>query len=155
MSEGVFTTIRKYQTAAPVEVGAIARDLGIEILADDTLPDSISGSIARDDEGFFITVNARHALSRQRFTIAHELAHYVLHRDQIGDGIQDSALYRSHLSGRCEVEANKLAADILMPLDLVQTVLDQLGDKATVDELARRFHVSKSAMSIRLGVPLD
>ena len=136
MTGGAFTTIRKFQNTAPVDVGAIARELGIDVLADDTLPDTVSGAITKDKDGFFITVNAKHHPRRQRFTVAHELAHYILHQSQIGDGIQDSALYRSHLSNSSEVAANKLAADILMPLDLVQRVADQLGDTAPVEELA-------------------
>ena len=35
--------------------------------------------------------------TRQRFTIAHKIAHFILHREAIGDGIVDDALYRSGL----------------------------------------------------------
>jgi Zn-dependent peptidase ImmA (M78 family) len=74
-----------------------------------------------------------------------------LHKARIGDGITDDALYRSGLSNKEEAMANKLAADILMPWHLINLVMDQ--GITTIPELAKSFHVSESAMSIRLGIP--
>lgn len=85
--------------------------------------------------------------------VAHEVAHHVLHLDSIGDGITDDALYKSGLSNRQEAQANRLAADILMPWKLLDPLLD--NGEANITELADIFLVSKSAMSIRLGVPYE
>lgn len=50
----------------------------------------------------------------KRFTIAHEIAHLLLHRPILREGVTDDVLYRSpHLGGTQETEANKMAADIL------------------------------------------
>ena len=68
----------------------------------------------------------------------------------IGDGIRDDGLYRSGLSDAVEVEANRLAADILMPRHLVRRALSE-GVRA-VPDLARNFGVSQRAMEIRLEV---
>lgn len=62
--------------------------------------------------GVAIYVNKGHHVNRRRFTTAHEIAHFILHQDFIGDGIADDGLYRSKLSNAMEAQANKLAADI-------------------------------------------
>lgn len=70
-----------------------------------------------------------------------------------GDGILDDALYRSGLSSVPEAEANRFAADILMPCHLVSREMRAGAD--SVEELTKRFGVSPCAMSIRLGVPAE
>lgn len=81
------------------------------------------------------------------------MAHFILHRDKIGSGITDDGLYRSRLSNTIEVEANKLAADILMPWHLLNQRISP--EVRSVEEMAEIFNVSKSSMSIRLGVPYE
>lgn len=147
--------IRKHQNSAPVDVISIAHDFKIEVYTavDD---ENLSGKIVKDkahggESGYAIFVNAKDLPDRQRFTIAHEIAHFLLHRDEIGDGIVEDALYRSGLSNKKEAEANKLAAEILMPWHLINLAMnDQVK---TISKLAEIFRVSESAMSIRLGVP--
>src|SRR5690349_3761269 len=86
--------IAKHQTAAPVNVAAIARDFGINVYAADLGP-AISGILKKDPEGgssgFSIYVNKTHNMNRQRFTVAHELGHFVLHSSYANSesGIQD------------------------------------------------------------------
>lgn len=151
-------TIARHQTAAPVQLIPLAKEFGLEVYRVPNWPNDLSGMIRKDSEaggpsGFAIYVNASHAPVRRRFTIAHEIAHFVLHRDKIGDGIVDDALYRSGLSSRQEAEANRLAADILMPWHLINDAMR--NGYNTIDGLAKLFDVSKSAMSIRLGVPYE
>ena len=149
-------TIRSHQENFPVPVDLIARTLGIEICHSDTLPENISGFIKRHDTDprkYEIHVNATHNKSRRRFTIAHELAHFILHKDHIGDCITDDALYRSSLSSRIEVEANELAMNILMPWHLLEPRLKE--DHVSVNSLSREFDVSTSAMAVRLGIPYE
>lgn len=110
--------------------------------------------IVRDPErggasGFAIYVNAKHSEVRRRFTIAHEIAHFVLHRDLISDGITEDALYRSGLSDAVEREANGLAAEILMPRHLVRSYVASGTRNAA--ELAEIFEVSQQAMEYRLA----
>lgn len=150
-------TVAAHQKAAPVETIALAEDLGVSVYYVDW-PDSMSGKIERDPQrggksGYAIFVNGNHHPNRRRFTIAHELAHLILHEEEIGDGIFDDALYRSGLPRRMEVEANRLAADILMPWHLLNAAMD--GGDYSVEELAASFGVSNSSMSIRLAVPYD
>ena len=71
-----------------------------------------------------------------------------MHRDRIGDGLEDDALYRSGLSTLEEVQANRMAAEILMPYALIDEAIK--NGKKTIAELAQLFVVSKEAMNLRL-----
>src|SRR3546814_4419968 len=70
----------------------------------------------------------------------------VCSSDLIGDGVTDDAMYRSNLSSAVEVQANRMAADILMPWHLIREATDKGID--TVERLAEYFDVSRSTMSI-------
>lgn len=122
------------------------------------LPAEVAGEIARLPSGeFAISVNGSDHYYRQRFTMAHELAHFLLHRDLIGDGVDDNRAYRSVPGGNFynanitpahETEANRLAAGLLMPAKLVKSEHESCnGDLNT---LSKRFQVSKEAMLYRL-----
>lgn len=149
--------IEAHQTAAPIKLSTLAAALGVKLRAS-TLPLGISGEIRPDDDsdsGFTVRVNRHDSARRQRFTIAHELSHFLLHRDQIGDGITDDVLYRSEISDAREAEANRLAADILMPRELVADWVDRARALGVPDiplYLAEKFDVSEAAMKIRLGL---
>lgn len=143
--------IKKHQTTVPVLVLKIATDLGIPVFRWPCTSE-IAGKIVKTKEGKYeIYVRADDPHYRQRFTIAHEIAHFLLHKDIIGDGIRDNALYRSGLSNELEIEANKLAADILMPWHIINEAMDQGNN--TIPLLAKFLDVSESAMSVRLGIP--
>ncbi|MBL8175276.1 MAG: ImmA/IrrE family metallo-endopeptidase [Bryobacterales bacterium] len=114
------------------------------------MPDKISGKIFFDPlngghSGYSIVVNRKDPFARKRFTVAHEIAHFILHRERIGNSLTDDALYRSGLTTREEAQANRLAAEILMPGHLLRGGLG--GDPHV---LAERFQVSEAAMNIRL-----
>lgn len=147
--------LKSFTSEAPVRVGALAKALGLEVVLA-ALPLNISGLIKPNDNGngFIIKINRFEPKNRQRFTIAHEIAHFLLHRDRIHAGVVDSILYRSKLSSRLEAEANRLAADIVMPRTLVDhfTADDNFGTKdQMIERLAEQFQVSKQAMEIRVG----
>jgi hypothetical protein len=148
-------TIVDSQVKAPVPVGAVAKALGLSVkLA--TLPVGISGEIRPSSSGFVIKVDRHEAKERQRFTIAHEIAHALLHKDLIleNNGLSDDVLYRSSLSNRREAEANRLAADIVMPWSLVEQWMKQFPDSSLedkVDSIAAYLEVSKIAVQVRIG----
>lgn len=150
-------TIEAHQDAAPVRLTNIAHALGLSIKAS-TLPAGISGEIRPDEEhpgSYIIRVNRHDAKRRQRFTVAHEIAHYLLHEDAIGGGITDDVLYRSNVSNSQEAQANRLAADILVPENLLNQWLETakaLGIDDIVGYLADRFEVSEASMRIKLGL---
>ncbi|TIL24585.1 MAG: ImmA/IrrE family metallo-endopeptidase [Mesorhizobium sp.] len=158
LDQGTLATIQALQDGAPIRLSAIANALGVRVIAT-TLPSGISGEIRPDLDNagqFVIKVNRNDSARRQRFTVAHEIGHYLLHRDQIGAGITDDVLYRSELSDRREAQANRMAADLLMPQQLVDEWLDRartLKVDNVVGFLADKFNVSEAAMKIRLGIP--
>jgi len=72
-----------------------------------------------------------------------------LHRDKIGDGITDDAMYRSDkMTIQDEYAANNKAADLLMPRSLVLKYVKE--GTSDVDTLADLFEVSVPAMQVRL-----
>lgn len=149
--------IARHQSSLPVQTVPLAQELGLKVWHVPNWPDNLSGKIVRSEEyggtsGYAVFVNQNHHPNRRRFTTAHEIAHFVLHHDSIGDGIVDDGLYRSTLSNAMEAQANNLAADILMPrAQINQQIANGIS---SVTELAQRFQVSESAMSIRIGSPV-
>lgn len=147
---------RPYMQAAPIDVGACARTIGLPIYSID-LPDGVSGMLVRGDalagdSGFVCYVDSSEPSVRQRFTAAHELGHFVLHRNLIGDSHQDNYLLRAEdLTNSQEAAANRFAADLLMPRELISEAINQ--GTTHVRDLAKLFNVSETAMSIRLGLP--
>ncbi|MXW65129.1 MAG: ImmA/IrrE family metallo-endopeptidase [Bacteroidetes bacterium SB0662_bin_6] len=146
---------------APVPVDEIARYLGIRVDEADLGEDCSGMLIVRDEDGAVIGVNAKHHEHRKRFTIAHEIAHYMLHRGEGEKAYIDNPLHidlRATDSGsgtqQEEKEANQFAAALLMPADQVRAaVAEHPFDPSRDDELpnlARRFKVSPQAMTTRL-----
>jgi Zn-dependent peptidase ImmA (M78 family) len=151
--------IAKYQSQSPVDIVAIATDLGVNVWETKSLPNSISGKIFRDPlnggpSTFSILVNANHSLPRKRFTIAHEIGHFVLHRKRLESGeLIDDAMYRSGVTAKEETEANRFAADVLMPYSLIRSLI--AAGINTPEQLAAKLQVSLPAIRIRMGLPLD
>ena len=146
--------IDEHLNAFPVRLGEIASSLGVKVLRS-TLPRGTSGQIGMEDGQFVIRVNRHEAKHRQRFTLAHELAHYLLHRDLIIEdgGWSENVLLRSGHPAQVEFEANRLASDLVIPSHLLANALaDYVGPMTdeVVEDLARRFGVSNAAMEIKL-----
>lgn len=153
LPDELISLIKKMQEHFPIPVGAIAKELGVKVMKA-TLPAGISGEIKEENGTFVIRVNRHDVKERQRFTVAHEIAHFLLHKDRIGDGITDDILYRSKLSDHMEIQANRLAADILMPWHLVQVKLSEyknFRDEEKYEKIANEAEVSTTAIKIRLG----
>jgi Zn-dependent peptidase ImmA (M78 family) len=145
--------ILKYQESLPVKLSGMIKDLGL-VVKSSTLDAGVSGEIKKDGGTFLIRVNRHDVKERQRFTVAHEISHYLLHRDLIGDGIVDDILYRSSLSDSLEAEANRLAADILMPWGRMMEYMNSLSNlklEERIEKLAEAAEVSVTAVKIRLG----
>ena len=142
--------IQRLQVSAPVNITGIARVLGLKVWESSSLPEGIAGKLFKDREnggesGFSIIARAQDSFVRKRFTVAHEIAHYLLHRHLFATELVDDALYRSTLSSDVEAQANSLAADLLMPWHLLMPVVEK-----QLRELSMLFQVSEQAMRIRL-----
>jgi Zn-dependent peptidase ImmA (M78 family) len=126
------------------------------------LDDELSGIIFIRDSIPIIGINAIHHPNRQRFTLAHEFGHLVLHKNLISNTVHvDKSfpfLLRDTKSAigidKIEIEANQFAAELLMPemmvlRELESCVLD-IDDEDLLDQLGKKFLVSKQAMSYRI-----
>lgn len=129
----------------PFDVVGLATSIGltVEILP---LANDISGYLKRDGNGWKIGVNSLHHPNRRRFTIAHELGHYFLHRSD-GD-FEDTILFRREYQvNRREREANEFASKLLMPTGEFRRELAANG--YDIGSVARVFGVSGAAAEYR------
>ena len=144
---------------APIDVERIARNLNIAVKRTPS-EDDISGFLLRHPGGqAIIGVNTLHHPNRQRFTIAHEIGHFVLHQQEEVHVDRSVVKLRDRASSKGEdpeeVEANGFAAELLMPADLLSgdlarlTFTDLLDDRG-MQQLAKRYQVSVQAMTNRL-----
>jgi Zn-dependent peptidase ImmA (M78 family) len=149
-------------TKPPVRVESLAKRVGARIRHEPFSGEGLSGMAYRQPDGkLFIGVNALHPRNRRRFTIAHEIAHLVLHQQE--DLHIDEAFTIQLRSDRSslavdekEIEANQFAAELLMPAawlleDLQDRQIDLESDDQAIAELATRYQVSVQAMTIRLS----
>lgn len=147
-------------TSFPVDVVEIALGLGLFVAPVD-LGDDVSGMLVMNEGGGAIGYNPQHSSARQRFTIAHELGHYILHREEAPLFIdkQYSVVFRDERSStgadKREREANAFASALLMPEGPLRSAATKVGfdlaDDAALTSLARQFGVSKQALSYRLA----
>lgn len=148
-------------TEPPIDLQCVARQLGLAITYE-PLPNSISGFLHRHPSGrTTIVVNRNHHVGRQRFTIAHEIGHFVLghNENQIYiDKTYTVQLRRDAPTGAHpeEVQANAFAAALLMPKrmlrsDVLQRAHDHHVEDDVIDALTYRYGVSERALLIRLN----
>lgn len=157
--------IRSKQGHYPVKTTAIAEALGLNVFRTSGWgAEQISGQLLKlaqngGDSGYAIFVNHDHPLERRRFTIAHEIGHFVLHRDEIGAGIEDDNIYRSRLGAYADHQANLFAInEILIPESLFERAIGHAMaqcESVSIPVLAKMFEVPNSVMSIKMGVPYE
>lgn len=150
-SKSVFKIVQNYQSKAPpIDLEALCNDLGIELIYQN-LGDDCSGSIEKSLDGessYTIKIHAGDQEARQRFTIAHEIGHFLFHRHKIGDGIVDNRLYRSSETGtEDESQANSFAVSLLMPIGFI---IERYNQGYSSDEIAGMLKVSKQSMAIKI-----
>jgi Zn-dependent peptidase ImmA (M78 family) len=149
----------------PVPVEDVAKRLGLNVIAFD-LGSDVSGVLHIKKENSSIGYNPNESKVRQRFTIAHELGHFILHHEADKVFIDNEKYYqlikfrseKTNLSPedyKHEKEANAFAAALLMPQGLVKQELASyvgfdLSDSSMITDLAKKFEVSTQAMSFRI-----
>jgi len=148
--------------AAPVPIERIIKRLDIRIQFS-PLDQELSGMALVKDGVSVIGVNALHHPNRQRFTMAHELGHHMMHRSQIEGTVHVDKgfamiLMRDDLAkqgtDQMEIEANTFASEFLMPEQFISNMLDvssiDLDDTAHLSLIAKKFKVSVSAIQYRI-----
>jgi len=162
-AEHVLTKHRVQRT--PVDVRRLAEHYARVI--ERPLDPDIAGVLVPTSEGsWVILVNSSHPPVRQRFTIAHELGHLILHgyRAPHADrAFRFRDARSSEGSALEEIQANQFAAELLMPREMVMKAArvrrlehgSDDADDAAFDEwiaaMAKKFGVSKQALAIRFS----
>ena len=133
----------------PVDLIKIASDNNIDVYYR-TLPNGVSGAIKYDEEEkkFKILIEKNESRNRQRFTLAHELAHYFLMKDslEMNQEIHIDTCYRKEKNST-ESDVDYLAGALLMDKTLLERAYQITP---SVKQLAQLFGVSESAMTVRL-----
>lgn len=140
-----------------IDIIKLANTLGIRVYSTDDI--GVAAFIAYDnsEQLYEIYVNSNESRPRQRFSIAHEIAHYILHKDKICEfGVVGRQNVNS-LSAKEERQADNLAADILMPIECIEKFLkdnnisedDKISD-SIIKKISKEFEVSEPVSRIRL-----
>ncbi len=143
-----------------LQLSRLAQKLSLSIFDATFFDPNLSGAIYKDEEtgNFNIYANSAHPITRKRFTIAHEIGHYIsaicdsYSKDQLfknTEGFEDYAVsYRlGGIKSEAETEANQIAAEMLMPKELVKQFVD---DGVDIEKMAEMFFVSQHAVCIRI-----
>jgi len=135
----------------PIELKTILEHLNINLLEYD-FPKNISAILLKDEDMLVVGVNKNDPPNRQRFSIAHEIGHYILrHYNDVFIDTSEIATGRFDYSDNSnkaqEQEANHFASELLLPSSLIQKDFKRFKN---VDELARIYKVSKEALWIKL-----
>jgi Zn-dependent peptidase ImmA (M78 family) len=137
--------------ALPIRVDDIARRMGLQVIKRTSPEFQYSGyfrDASNSEHGIpLIEFNGYDSFTRQRFTIAHELGHYVLRHGTSPRDYPNS--FTTGTKDPRERAANQFAAEILMPADTVHQVV-MSGYASSIDEIANLFGVSTLAMGYRL-----
>lgn len=149
----------------PIDVVALAREYSAQRFAGDAITmvkgadlPGFDGALYRapaGKSGWGIVYNSGIASpGRINFTLAHEFGHYLLHRGDHPNGIrcaaQDVVRWDSAY-GQIEHQANRFAANLLMPLDDFRRQIDARAkiDLAMISHCADRYRVSLIAAILR------
>ena len=91
---------------------------------------------------------------RLRFTEAHELSHWILHKGLYTGTGESAALQPAVRETSMEIQANMLGSALLMPMPMVKRCFYQMrsgrDNQAIVQAMSEVFQVSRQAMRIRL-----
>ncbi|MCG9129168.1 ImmA/IrrE family metallo-endopeptidase [Candidatus Poribacteria bacterium] len=144
----------------PIDPRCIAELLGI-VIWERELPDNCDGCLMRVGSASGILINARiRSETRRKFTIAHEIGHYLLENDTDGDqrntvfekpseyGTKENLEKKAYLQS--ETRANQFAVELLMPTPIFlvdSTSLPLIGLPA-INTLASQYGTSFTSTGI-------
>jgi len=141
-----------FTSEPPVDIFEIAKNEGLIVETKDFGDkfNHISGYIKPEIRTIF--VNSKDSESRRKFTVAHELGHWLFHREELeNDPRKYAVLFRIPLGrpskDHVEREANFFAANILVP----EEMLNEKKDSNTPEQLAEIFSVSKELIGLRIN----
>lgn len=145
----------------PIPIVAIMKSLNFQVVAGE-LKDEISGIIGIDDDlaknfksSKVIAINNKDNVGHQRFTMAHELAHYLFDFDVSNQIVYYNTYNTFEDENEEERRANYFAANLLMPEKKFKKEFDNVVIKnnlyVTVEKLSQIFQVSGEAVRRRIS----
>jgi Zn-dependent peptidase ImmA (M78 family) len=149
--ENADNIIEMYQIdEAPIDVFGIAERLGFVVDKID-LPNEIPARVEVHEDIKVIFVNSKHPTVKQRFSVGHELGHYLSgHENFSADARSNIDPDKKYLNPQYqqEYEADDFAAEILMPKKILK--IDVLENNLSLQELVEKYEVSEQSMTIQL-----
>lgn len=132
---------------APIDLDALAEALGLVV--QEAAIEGCEGCLVTDDEIGAIVIDTRMPNHhRKRFTLAHEIAHFLLHVDLAL--IRDTHDTLSDYVTQIELEANIMAGRLLVPPSLLGAREATEPGFATAERLSDRFDISLQAAFRRI-----
>lgn len=165
IEEKAFQLLKDYNCLeTPINIKSLIKKLGIKLSPYD-LGEDVSGVLVIDRGNHKIGYNSTESLVRQRFTLAHEVGHFILHCNDKNEGLfVDHTKYMFRKGSpnskeyRLEMQANQFAAALLMPEKLINREVAYLNaeyefisDHDLIERLAKTFKVSEISMTYRLN----
>ena len=148
--------IDTFNQIVPIDVNYIAKKLEINVILE-TLEETVSGMLVIKDKNATIAINKIHHENRQRFTLAHEIGHFILHGKKQNIFIDNHLVFHRGKEASegvytKEIEANIFAAELLMPkTEVFKKVIEiNILNENNITELSQYFKVSKQAFTHRL-----
>ena len=146
--------IQMFEDKGKLDIIYLAKGLGLDVYA---VPNIDNACIEMEEltGEISIKINENHPYNRQRFSIAHEIAHYVLHPEELKNNLR---IDRSQRKTDLEREADQLASELLLPEKVLKDYLKtelEIKDKGAVNNSAiskiiKKFEVSALTAIIRL-----
>ena len=134
----------------PLDIKAVAEKIFHIEIKEDNFDKGVSGFLERIGGKWCIFINQYESELRKRFTIAHELGHFIKHREKYmlsGSSTPDLIFFRDKTIDPIEKEANDFAADLLMPKDIfIEKIKSGCN---TLEKLSEAFQLSTSAVKYR------
>lgn len=138
-------TIKKHKLIVPIDVNQLAIELGF-IVDTQELPNEDSAYCSLERK--IIILNSSHHPHRQRFSLGHELGHYMLkHNDERNIPTEEGETEKERKK-RFEKEADYFSGCILMPETEFKKAFKS-GCNSQI--LSKQFNVSQDALWVRIG----
>lgn len=138
----------------PVDLRHIATHCGLRYEEVDYFPDDVDALIISAEDGPVAVVNKNQSNNRRRFSLAHELGHFVLHRDgsvleaAISIDSPPTADPSEDRTSVAEREANLFAGELLVPVAFLK---EHFRPGMTAADVATLFEVSESVAAIAIS----
>jgi Zn-dependent peptidase ImmA (M78 family) len=131
----------------------VAQRIGLRIQEVDA--EAFDGTLVRaldGPKGIIAVKQSIRELSRKRFTIAHEIGHYIIPSHRTLENVCAADMVESWRKGldNPELEANEFAVELLLPAQYVRDPL-KLNDPSlnTISQVASEFETSLTATTLR------